>query len=71
MEILKETQTRSEYKRIWIALKRASQHGLNTGLLDAFFSKALEQGYDLQTARAAVYYAAKNGVFGYLNAWER
>lgn len=71
MFIVNAAQTRAEYKRRWQLLARAKQKGLNIDLLDEFYQKMLERGYSQETTRAAMLYAAKNGVFGFLNTWER
>lgn len=71
MQILKETITRREYKTKWQALTRAKQAGLNIDLIDRFYATMLNKGYDRPTAIECILYAAKNGVFGMLNTWER
>ena len=71
MYILKETATRREYKTKWQAIQRASAAGLNMALVDKLYAEMLRRGYSREFARAGVLYAAKNGAFGFINAWER
>ena len=71
MQILKETATRREYKTKWQALTRAKQAGLNIDLIDRFYAKMLNKGYNRPTAIECVLYAAKQGAFGFLHDWER
>jgi len=58
--------TRQEYQRRWIACKRAKVAGLNIELADAFLGVAAAFGYEKQTARAALYLAAREGLLGTL-----
>ena len=58
--------TRQEYQRRWIACKRARLAGLNIDLADAFLQMAATFGYEKQTARAALYLAAREGLLGTL-----
>ena len=71
MQILKETITRREYKTKWQALTRAKQAGLNIDLIDQFYAKMLNKGYDREITIKCVLYAAKQGAFGFLHDWER
>ena len=71
MQILKETATRREYKTKWQALTRAKLAGLNIDLINQFYATLLSKGYDRPTAIECLLYAAKNGVFGLFNEWER
>lgn len=71
MYILKEATNRAEYKRRWQIINRARDKGVNFDLVDAFYKKMTEKGYNQETTLAAVFYAAKCGVFGFVNAWER
>lgn len=71
MQILKETATRREYKTKWQALTRAKQAGLNIELVDRFYAKMLNKGYDREITIKCVLYAAKQGAFGFLREWER
>ena len=69
--ILSESNNRTEYKRHWKAIERAKKNGLNTDLIDAFYGVMIKRGYQRETATAAVYCAARDGLFGFANAWER
>ena len=69
--ILKNTNSRKEYKRRWKALERAKRHGVNVELAGRFYALMLRKGYEIDTVSAAMYYAAQNGVFGFVNSWER
>ena len=69
--ILSESNNRTEYKRRWKAMERAKQKGLNTDLIDAFYAAMIKRGYEREIATAAVYCAARDGLFGFANAWER
>lgn len=69
--ILHDATTRAEYKRRWKAIDRAKQKGLNTDLIDAFYSAMIKQGYQRETTTAALYCAARDGLFGFVNKWER
>ena len=69
--ILSESNNRTEYKRRWKAMERAKQKGLNTDLIDAFYAAMIKRGYEREIAMAAVYCAARDGLFGFANAWER
>lgn len=70
-EILQTIKTRAEYLRTYKALGRARGKGLNIDLLDRFFGAMVANGYGRETMVAAVMMAARDGVFGYVNAWER
>ena len=69
--ILSESNNRTEYKRRWKAIERAKKYGLDTDLIDAFYGAMIKWGYQRETATAAVYCAARDGLFGFANAWER
>lgn len=69
--ILKNTNSRKEYKRRWKALERAKRYGVNVDLAGRFYALMLRKGYEIETVSAAMYYAAQNGVFGFVNSWER
>ena len=69
--ILHDSGTRAEYKRRWKAMARAKNHGLDTNLIDAFYGALIKRGYQRETATAALYCAARDGLFGFANAWER
>lgn len=71
MYILNETTSRTEYKRRWQIINRARGKGLNFDLVDAFYKKMTDKGYNHETTLAAVFYAAKCGVFGFVNTWKR
>ena len=71
MYILKESPTRQEYKRRWKAVARAKNHGLNTDLIDRVYKLLRERGYTHETAIAAMILAARDGVFNFVNVWER
>ena len=71
MFILQETASRAEYKRRWQILHNAEKKGLNAGLVSAFYEKMTAQGYEQETIRAALYYAARNGVFGLMTTRAR
>lgn len=63
--------TRQEYKRRWIACKRAHERGLNARLALALYDEMKRRGYSADFALDGVLYAARNGAFGFINAWER
>lgn len=69
--ILSESNNRTEYKRRWKAMERAKQKGLDTDLIDAFYAAMIKRGYQRETATAALYCAARDGLFDFANAWER
>lgn len=69
--ILSESNNRAEYKRRWKAMERAKQKGLDTDSIDAFYTAMIKRGYERETATAALYCAARDGLFGFVNAWER
>lgn len=69
--ILSESETRAEYKRRWKAMARAKNHGLDTDLIDAFYGALIKRGYEREIATAALYCAARDGLFGFVNRWER
>jgi hypothetical protein len=70
-EILQTIKTRAEYLRTYKALGRAQAKGINTDLLDRFFGAMVAKGYGFATIVEAATLAAREGVFGYMNAWER
>lgn len=70
-EILQTIKTRAEYLRTYKALGRARAKGINTDLLDRVFGAMVAKGYERETTVAAVMMAARDGVFGFVNAWER
>ena len=69
--ILSESNNRIEYKRRWKAMERAKQKGLDTDLIDAFYAAMIKRGYQYETVTAALYCAARDGLFGFVNNWER
>lgn len=69
--ILSESNNRTEYKRRWKAMERAKKNGLDTDLIDAFYGAMIKRGYQREIAIAAVYCAARDGLFGFVNFWER
>lgn len=69
--ILHDSGTRAEYKRRWKAIDRAKQKGLDTDLINAFYGTMINRGYEHETVIAAVYCAARDGLFGFVNRWER
>lgn len=69
--ILSESGTRAEYKRRWKAMERAKKHGLDTDLIDAFYAAMIKRGYEHDIAISALYCAARDGLFGFTNNWER
>lgn len=69
--ILSDSGTRAEYKRRWKAMARAKKHGLDTDLIDAFYGALIKRGYERDIAISALYCAARDGLFGFANAWER
>ena len=71
MYLLNETTSRAEYKRRWQIMNRARNKGINFALVDAFYKKMTDKGFDQKTTLEAVFYAAKCGVFGVVNVWER
>lgn len=71
MYILNEATNRAEYKRRWQIINRARNKGVNFALVDAFYKKMIDKGYNRKITLEAVFYAAKCGVFGAVNTWER
>ena len=71
MYILSETKSRREYKTKWQALNRAQAAGLNVKLLDQFYAEMMRRGYGREVTLAAVFDAARQGVFGFITPWER
>lgn len=71
MEMLKETQTRKQYKTRWQAIARAKAKGLNVALLDRLYAEIKKRGYSHEFALDGVLYAARCGAFGFVNGWER
>ena len=71
MEILKETQTRRQYKTRWQAIARAKEKGLNVALLDRLYAEIKKRGYSHEFALDGLLYAARCGAFGFVKAWER
>ena len=69
--ILSESNNRTEYKRRWKAMERAKKNGLDTDLIDVFYAAMIKRGYKHETVTAALYCAARDGLFGFANAWER
>ena len=69
--ILSDSGTRAEYKRRWKAMERAKQKGLDTDLIDAFYAAMIKRGYTQEITQAALYVAARDGLFGFVNKWER
>ena len=69
--ILHDSGTRAEYKRRWKAIERAKKYGLDTDLIDAFYGALIKRGYEREIAIAALYCAARDGLFGFVNRWER
>ena len=67
--ILHDSGTRAEYKRRWKAIERAKKYGLDTDLIDAFYAAMIKRGYERKTATAALYCAARDGLFGFVNNW--
>lgn len=69
--ILSESNNRTEYKRRWKAMERAKKNGLDTDLIDAFYGALIKRGYEREIAISALYCAARDGLFGFVNSWER
>lgn len=69
--ILSESNNRTEYKRRWKAMERAKKNGLDTDLIDAFYRALIKRGYERDIAISALYCAARDGLFGFVNSWER
>lgn len=69
--ILSDSGTRAEYKRRWKAMERAKQKGLDTDLIDAFYAAMIKRGYTQEITQAALYVAARDGLFGFVSNWER
>lgn len=69
--ILSDSGTRAEYKRRWKAMERAKQKGLDTEFIDAFYGAMIKRGYTQEITIAALYVAARDGLFGFVNNWER
>lgn len=71
MEMLKETQTRRQYKSRWQAIARAKEKGINVALLDRLYSEIKKRGYSHEFALDGLLYMARCGAFGFVNSWER
>lgn len=71
VEILREIQDRRQYKTKWQAIARAKAKGLNTDLLDRFYMVAKKRGYTKEFTKELIFYSARAGVFGFVNALER
>ena len=69
--ILHDSGTRAEYKRRWKAMERAKKNGLDTDLIDAFYGALIKRGYERDIAISALYCAARDGLFDFVNTWER
>jgi hypothetical protein len=69
--ILGVAATRAEYLRRYKAMERAKRHGLDTDLIDKFYSAMAKKGYGHEITMAAVFMAARDGAFGFVNKWER
>lgn len=69
--ILRESATRAEYKRRWKALARARAKGLDVELLSTFYGAMIAKGFTAEATKEALFLAARNGAFGFVNAWER
>lgn len=69
--ILSQSNNRTEYKRRWKAMERAKKNGLDTDLIDAFYAALIKRGYERDIAISALCCAARDGLFGFANAWER
>lgn len=69
--ILSESGTRAEYKRRWKAMERAKKYGLDTDLIDAFYAAMIKRGYTQEITQAALYCAARDSLFGFVNNWEQ
>lgn len=69
--ILSESNNRTEYKRRWKAMERAKKNGLDTDFIDAFYGAMIKRGYQREIAISALYCAARDGLFGFVNTWER
>lgn len=62
--ILRETQTRQEYKRRYKALARAEKHGLDIDLIDGLYKAIICHGHTTETARDVLALLAEAGAFG-------
>lgn len=71
MELVKNSANRAEYKRRWKAVARAKQHGMDTELMNSVYVLLCRKGYNMDTIKECMYYFAKIGLFGFVNAWER
>ena len=69
--ILSESNNRTEYKRRWKAMERAKKNGLDTALIDLLYAILIRKGYSHEIATESLYMAARDGVFGLVNSWER
>ena len=69
--ILSESNNRTEYKRRWQAITRAKKRGLNTDLIDLVYTKLIQKGYSHKTAIESLILAARDGLFGFVNTYER
>lgn len=64
MTILQHAATRAEYKRRWKAIARARKHGLDIDLIERFYLRMYQKGYNQATIRECLYYCAEQGIFG-------
>lgn len=72
MNMLKEiTASRREYKTKWQALNRAKKAGLDIALVESFYRKLTEHNYSLETIKEVMFYASRQGLFGFINNWEK
>lgn len=66
MYILKQCESRKEYKRQYAILTRAKARGIDTDLINKFYQKAAAKGYQRGQIIEIMLYAARCGVFGYV-----
>lgn len=60
--------TRKEYKRQWIARKRAMARGFNLDFALRCYNEMRARGIDATDARGAILDAVRDGLFGYLQS---
>ena len=59
-----QTEYRKEYKRRWIACKRAAEKGFDTHKAAIVALKLMAKGLSAEEVRQGLYIAARAGAFG-------
>ena len=62
---------RREYKRRWMAARRARSRGFDDHKAAFLALKLIDQGLSAGEVRAALYLAAREGLFGVMNKFEK